>query len=210
MAVPPLFHHPSKISLLAWNTPSREPKPSRCAAATLVMMAASGLASDVVQAISPGWLAPQLHHRELVLRLEAQRGQRHPTSLLKLPAVASTSPGCRMAVAISFTVVLPQLPVMASTFGLMRSRTSLPDAQSPLRVLPTTSWNGRRQFALHQQGTGADGFPPGRRNRGRRNARPQAPRTAPRAQGTVSVLTAVILVVPDQTGIEHLRQGRQA
>ncbi|MNF90172.1 hypothetical protein D3C84_727270 [compost metagenome] len=57
MAVPPSLR-PSKISLLAWNTPSREPKPSRWAAATLLMMAASGRAREVVQAISPGWLAP--------------------------------------------------------------------------------------------------------------------------------------------------------
>ncbi|MNF90173.1 hypothetical protein D3C84_727280 [compost metagenome] len=68
-----------------------------------------------------------------------------PTSLLKLPAVASTSPSQRrMAVAISFTVVLPQLPVMASTFGLMRSRTSLPRRPSPLRVSATTSWGMAR------------------------------------------------------------------
>ena len=70
--------------------------------------------------------------------------------------------------AISFTVVLPQLPVMASTFGLMRLRTSRPRRPSPFEAvghhqLRYGHWGSSR---VPPAGHWRRPEPPDRRNRG--------------------------------------------
>ena len=62
-------------------------------------------------------------------------------SLLRLPRVASTAPSAtsrKMAASISFTVVLPLLPVNATSGPVKRLRHAYASCVSPVRVLFTT------------------------------------------------------------------------
>ena len=112
-----------------------------------------------------------------------------------------------MAVAISFTVVLPQLPVMASTFGLMRSRTSRPRRPSPLRVSPPPVVEWPAAIRAPPAGTGAAGNRLVAEIVGVETLAAQGHEQRPAPQGTgVGADRRDLMVAPDQTGIEHLRQ----
>ena len=66
-------------------------------------------------------------------------------SLLRLPSVASTSSRppqrtARMVASISFTVVLPLLPVIAATGSVKRPRQEAASRPSAASVSFTTTW----------------------------------------------------------------------
>ena len=85
---------------------------------------------------------------------------------------------------ISLVVVLPTLPVTATTRPAKRARPARPSAGKPASVSATTSSgasSGTSSGAMHHRARGAASRARRRHGRGRRRARPPAPRTGRRA-----------------------------
>mmetsp|Transcript_16391 Transcript_16391/g.38912 ORF Transcript_16391/g.38912 Transcript_16391/m.38912 type:complete len:221 (+) Transcript_16391:808-1470(+) len=117
---------PKRISALAAATSSSEPPtPARCASATQVTTLTEGRHIPARREISPRALIPSSSTRASAPLGVASRVRGRPTPLFMLPPVAWTEkrPPSTLAT-ISFTVVLPQLPVIPTTgpWKLLRTK----------------------------------------------------------------------------------------
>ena len=100
----------------SWAMASRLPMNSMCAVPMFVMMATSGFAIAARGWISPGWFMPisSTAISSAALARSSMRGT--PMWLLKLPSVFSTrNRRLKTAAVKSFVLVLPLLPVIATT-----------------------------------------------------------------------------------------------
>ncbi len=113
---------------------------SRCALFTSAMVGSAILAST---SVSPGWFMPTSMTASRCAGLRRSKVSGNPTSLLKLPAVASRSDSptaCpKIDAIISLTVVLPLLPVTATSGSENRLRQPRASAPSASRVSGTIS-----------------------------------------------------------------------
>ena len=127
----------SKISVLAFNTPSRSPRNSRWHGPIFVMTHVSGFAIFASRCISPKSLIPI--SRTAISSSSRSRNtvSGRPSSLLKFPAVFKTRYFCASTAAIiSFVLVLPTLPVIPTTGMPSCSRYSSATAFSASSVDP--------------------------------------------------------------------------
>ncbi len=83
---------PANSSPSAAATPSRLPRPSRCSGWMVVMSAASGSATAVSRAISPGWFIPSSTTAATCSGRRRRSVSGTPTSLFRLPSVFSDGP----------------------------------------------------------------------------------------------------------------------
>ena len=118
-------------SLFARATPSRSPKYSTCAMATLVTMPTSGrpTVGQATDVACPAGAHLQDDPLDVVRRI--QEGQREPELVVERPLAGRHPEGRREAGlrSRSLVVVLPTEPVMPTTPPSMRSRARTPELQ---------------------------------------------------------------------------------
>ncbi|MCY1365729.1 hypothetical protein D9M68_623170 [compost metagenome] len=109
-----------------------------------------GAAMAASCAISPGWFMPSSNTAARCSGRKRSNVSGTPISLLRLPAVArrraSPRQSASMAEIISLVVVLPLLPVTATTGRENCARQAAPIRISAMRVSPSTSC-GKREPA---------------------------------------------------------------
>ncbi len=120
----------------------------RCAAATVVTTATCGRASAASGAISPGWFMPISQTQNRASSGSRARVSGTPQWLLCEAAAAWVGPIADSAArSISLVVVLPTLPVTATTRPRNRARPARPSACSAAKVSATCSRRGSPRSA---------------------------------------------------------------
>ena len=115
---------------------SRLPKFSMCAGCTLSSTAAWGITSRDKGSISPGWLVPTSHTARSARREQRASDSGTPMWLFRLPAVANAPSALA---AKDLNVVLPLLPVTATTGPVNRWRAAAANVHKPSSVSSTRS-----------------------------------------------------------------------
>ena len=111
-----------------------------CAGCTFSTTATCGATSFDKGAISPGWLVPISHTAPFASRGARASESGTPMWLFKLPSVANAP---STAAAKDLNVVLPLLPVTATTGAERRRRAAAPMSHRPSRVSSTKSVGAR-------------------------------------------------------------------
>ena len=173
---------------------SADSKYPRCASPTLVHTRTSGSAIPTRVLISPGWFIPS-STTAICGRLRSCRSDSgRPIWLFRLPWFLNTGKHAdRNSATISLVVVLPALPVIATTVAPDRRRTSRARSCSA-RVVSSTSMTSGGSV-VPASATPAPGGPSRRSRRagrrrsrtgGRRTSRRRSPRRSRRARANAS------------------------
>ena len=130
---------PSRISALASAIASCDPKDSRCAVPTLVQTRTSGSAMPTSCRISPAWFMPSSTTATSAPCCRSSSDSGRPMWLFRLPRLRMVRNRVATTAAVaSFVVVLPALPVMATTRAPERRRTPRATSCSARTVSSTT------------------------------------------------------------------------
>ena len=147
---------PSRISALASAIASSDAKKPRWASPTLVQTRTSGSATRTSVLISPAWFMPSSTTAISGRRLSSMSESGSPMWLLKFPLLRTTRyRAARNSAVISFVVVFPALPVMATTFAPDSIRTRRATCWSAAVVSSTsmTTARGSRTSPPRPRGT---------------------------------------------------------